>query len=118
MRDLGQTTFCLGLQFEHLPIGIFLHQSTYTRKILKQFNMHNAQAVKSPMDIRSLERDKDIFRKRAENEPLLGPEKPYLFAIGALMFMANQTRPDIAFIVSLLARHSSQPTIRHLSLIH
>ncbi|CAM6102190.1 unnamed protein product [Calypogeia fissa] len=29
------------------------------------------------------------------------------------MYLANQTRPDIAFSVNLLARHSSQPTIRH-----
>ena len=65
------------------------------------------------MEMRSLDRDKDIFRKRSENEPLLGSEKPYLSAIGALMFLANQTRPDIAFAVNLLVRHSSQPTIRH-----
>jgi hypothetical protein len=25
MRDLGQTSFCLGLQFEHLERGILLH---------------------------------------------------------------------------------------------
>lgn len=29
------------------------------------------------------------------------------------MYLANHTRPDIAFSVNLLARHSSQPTIRH-----
>jgi hypothetical protein len=112
-RDMGKTTFCLGLQFEHLPQGVFLHQSTYTRKVIKTFNMHTEKAVKSPMDLRSLDRDKDIFRKRAELEPMLGSEKPYLSAIGALMFLASQTRPDIAFAVNLLARHSSQPTIRH-----
>jgi hypothetical protein len=113
MRDLGQSTFCLGLQFEHLPQGILLHQSTYIRHVLKQFNMHNAKAVRSPMDLRSLDRNKDLFWKRTKNEPLLGCEKSYLSAIGALMFLVNQTRPDIAFAINLLARHSSQPTIRH-----
>jgi hypothetical protein len=48
-----------------------------------------------------------------ENEQILGPKKPYLSAIGALMYLANQTRPDIDFAVSLLARHNSQPTMRH-----
>jgi hypothetical protein len=62
VRDLGQTTFCLGLQFKSLQ-GILLHQSKYTEKLLKQFNMHTAKAVKSPMDIRSIEKKKDIFRK-------------------------------------------------------
>ncbi len=38
---------------------------------------------------------------------------PYLSAIGALMYLANNTRPDIAFAVNLLARFSSSPTRRH-----
>jgi hypothetical protein len=37
MKDLGKTKFCLGLQIEHLPSGIFIHQSTYTEKNLKAF---------------------------------------------------------------------------------
>jgi hypothetical protein len=113
MRDLGQTSFCLGLQFEYLPHGILLHQSAYIQKLLKRFNMHMDKSVKSPIDLRSLDREKDIFRKRSADEPLLGSDKPYLSAIGGLMFLANQTRPDIAFSVNLLARHSAQPTIRH-----
>lgn len=75
--------------------------------------MDNLKPVKSPMDLRSLDRNKDIFRKREDHEPLLGSEVPYLSATGALMFLGTQTRPDIAFFVSLLARHSAQPTIRH-----
>ncbi|GAV76564.1 hypothetical protein CFOL_v3_20037, partial [Cephalotus follicularis] len=33
--------------------------------------------------------------------------------IGALLYLANCTRPDIAFSVNLLARYSSTPTRRH-----
>ena len=29
------------------------------------------------------------------------------------MYLANNTRPDIEFVVNLLARHSAAPTIRH-----
>jgi hypothetical protein len=29
MKDLGRTKFCLGLQLEHLQIGILVHQSAY-----------------------------------------------------------------------------------------
>ena len=32
MKDLGLTTFCLGLQIEHLSNGILLHQSSYIHK--------------------------------------------------------------------------------------
>jgi hypothetical protein len=30
MKDLGKTTYCLGLQLEHTPEGILMHQSNYT----------------------------------------------------------------------------------------
>jgi len=113
MKDIGKPTLCLGLQFDYLPHGILINQATYTKKIIKQFNMHHSKSVSTPMDLRSLDLAKDMFKRRMEHEPILGFEKPYLSAIGALMYLANQTRPDIAFSVNLLARHSSKPTIRH-----
>ena len=53
------------------------------------------------------------FRHCEKDEESLGPEVPYLSAIGALMYLANYTRPDIAFSVNLLVRYSSAPTRRH-----
>jgi hypothetical protein len=44
-----------------------------------------------------------------EDEEILGPEVPYLSAIGALIYLANYTRPDIAFAIDLLARYNSTP---------
>ena len=62
---------------------------------------------------RSLQQDKYPFRPKYEGEEILGPEFPYLSAVGALMYLANYTRPNIAFAVNLLARYSSEPTNRH-----
>ena len=113
MKDLGKTRYCLGLQIEYFSNEIFVHQSTYTEKVLKHFYIDKAHPLNFPMIVRSLEVDKDPFRPKEENEKLLGPEVPYLSAIGALMYLANCTRPDIAFSVNLLARYSSTPTLRH-----
>ncbi|KAL8096581.1 hypothetical protein AgCh_037515 [Apium graveolens] len=113
MKDLGRTRFCLGIQVEHLSSGIFVHQSNYTEKILDRFYMDKAHPLTIPMVVRSLEVEKDPFRLRKQDEETLGPEVPYLSAIGALMYLANNTRPDIAFAVNLLARFSSDPTKRH-----
>ena len=107
MKDLGKTKYCLGIQVEHLSSGIFLHQSTYTEKVLNRFYMDKSHPLTTPMVVRSLEPDKDPFRPREDDEEVLGPEIPYLGAIGALMYLANNTRPDIAFAVNLLARFSS-----------
>ena len=114
MKDLGQTKFCLGLQLEHFRSGIFIYQAAYVQKILEKFNMDKSYPTKTPMVVRSLDIEKDPFRPREEEEEeILGPHVPYLSAIGALMYLANSTRPDIAFAVNLLARHSAAPTKRH-----
>ena len=94
MKDLGKTKYCLGIQVEHLSSGIFLHQSTYTEKVLSRFYMDKSHPLTTPMVVRSLEPDKDPFRPREDDEEVLGPEIPYLGAIGALMYLANDTRPD------------------------
>ena len=113
MKDLGKTRFCLGLQIEHLKNGILVHQETYTEKVAKRFSMDQAHPLSSPMVVRSLDVNKDPFRPREKNEEVLGPEVPYLSAIGALMYLASHTRPDISFAANLLARFSSCPTRRH-----
>ena len=65
------------------------------------------------MVVRSLGLDTDLFRPKMDDEDVLGPEVPYLSAIGALMYLASHTRPDICFAVNLLSRFSSCPTQRH-----
>jgi len=59
---------------------------------------------------RSLDVKRDLFHPHDDDEEIFGPYVPYLSAIGALMNLANCTRPDIAFLVNLLARYSSVPT--------
>jgi hypothetical protein len=113
MKDLGKTKFCLGLQLEHLHEGVFVHQSTYTKRVLEKFNMNECHPLKPPMIVQSLEANKDPFRPKGEDEQDSRPEIAYLSAIGALMYLANCTRPDIAFAVNLLARYSAAPTRRH-----
>ena len=113
MKDLGRTRFFLCLQIEHLNDGIFMHQSTYISKILKRFYMDKAHPLSTPMVVRSLETIKDPFLPKGNDEELLGPEVPYLSAIGALMYLASHTRSDISFSENLLARYSSSPIRRH-----
>jgi hypothetical protein len=111
MKDLGKTKFCLGLQIEYLQTGILVHQYAYVKKVLKKFNMDKAYPQRTLIIIRASEEDKDPFRLKQEGEEVLGAEYPYLSVICALMYLANNTRPDIAFAVNCLARHSATPTI-------
>ena len=113
MKDIGKTRYCLGLQIKYWLNGVLIHQLSYTEKVLKLFYMDKSHPLGSPMIVRSLEVTKDPFRLKEENEELLGPEVPYLSAIGALMYLTNYTRPDIAFSINFLERYNSAPTKRH-----
>jgi hypothetical protein len=75
--------------------------------------MDKAYSVRTPMVVHAFEKDKDPFKLREEGEEVLGQEYPYLSAIGALMYLVNNTRPDIAFAVNCLIRHSAAPTMHH-----
>jgi hypothetical protein len=65
------------------------------------------------MIVHALEKDKDPFKPREEGEEVLGQEYTYLSVIGALMYLINNIRLNIAFIVNCLARHSAAPTIHN-----
>jgi hypothetical protein len=75
--------------------------------------MDKVYPSKTPMAVRALEKETDPFRPRQEGEEVLGSKYPYLSAIGALMYLTNNTRPDITFAVNLLARFSADPTMRN-----
>ena len=75
--------------------------------------MDTLHSISSPMVVRSLVLNKDLFHHKEDNEELLGPEVSYYSVISALMYLENYIRLDIAFFVNLLARYSSAPTQRH-----
>jgi hypothetical protein len=61
----------------------------------------------------ALEKNIDLFRPKQGGEDILGAEYTYLSGIDALIYRANNTRPDIAFVVNCLARRSAAPTMHH-----
>ena len=60
--------------------------------------MDKAYILSSPIMVRSLDVKNDPFRLCEKNEELLGPKVPYLSTIGALIYLANCIRPNIAFL--------------------
>jgi hypothetical protein len=111
MKFLGPTTYCLGLQVHHTPNGIFLHQQAYVQKVLKMFQMDQANPMAAPMIGRSKTND-DPYQPREEEEEVIDKQR-YLTAVGSFTYLTTHTRPDIAFATSILARHNQNPTMRH-----
>ncbi|GJU80997.1 hypothetical protein Tco_1283362 [Tanacetum coccineum] len=89
MKDLGKTKFCLRLQIEHLKNGILVHQNPYIDKLLKRFYMDKSHPLSTPMVVRTLDVEKDPFRPLNDDDEILGPEVPYLSALGALLFLTR-----------------------------
>jgi hypothetical protein len=102
MKDSSRTKFCLGLQLEHLQTSILVHHSTYVYKVLENFNIDKAYLARTPTIVRALENDIDPFRSKGEGEEVLRSEYRYLSVIGVLIYLVNNTRPDIAFIMNCL----------------
>jgi hypothetical protein len=93
-------------------MGILIYQFAYVKKVLEKFNMDKVYPQRTPMIVRALEKDKDPFSPKQEGEDVLGAEYPYLSVIGALMYLTNNTRPNIAFAVNCLVRLS--PTTKDI----
>jgi hypothetical protein len=93
-------------------MGILV-QYVYVQKILEKFNMDKPYSTRTPMVVHALEKDTDPFKLKEEGEEVLGQEYSYLSVIGVLMYLGNNTIPDIAFAVNYLVRHSVAPTMRY-----
>ena len=53
MKDLGKTRYCLGLEIEHCSDEILVHQSNYTKNVLRRFNEDKAKPSSTSM-VRSI----------------------------------------------------------------
>ena len=73
MKDLRKTKKFLGLHIEHFPSRVLVHQSAYTKIILKRFYMDKTHSLSSSMIVRSLDVKNDPFRPCENCEELLGP---------------------------------------------
>ena len=113
MKFLGKTSLCFGLQISHFGNGaMLLHQTAYTRKVLKRFGMHNANSLATARMIGRSRTLQDPYTPASEEEEKVDKAE-YLTAVGALLYLATFTRLDISFAVSTLGRHSQKPTVRH-----
>ena len=52
VKDLGKTKLCLGLELEHKANRIIVHQSAYTKRVLKHFYMDKAYPLSTLMVVR------------------------------------------------------------------
>ena len=113
LRDLGPTSWLLGVEIKRnrSQCILTLSQRQYILDLLERFNLTDCNPVTTPID--------PSVRLSSSMSPQ-SPEEveemrsiPYLQAVGALMYLAIATRPDISYTVGVLARFSKNPGPHH-----
>ncbi len=98
-KDLGFVMWILGINIERtIDGGLAIHQQHFIEETLQRYSMDKCKPVVTPLDPR-------VNLKNAEDgDQEVGPKVHYREAIGSLLYLAQGTRPDIAYAVSRLGQ--------------
>ena len=131
--DLQKT---LGFQIERTQDGgVFMHQQSYIRDVLKRFGMEDCNITETPIDpyIRLCKAGTYNSRTGVSSTATQGENTvansniaqtkkkqkttetkiPYRELIGCLLWISMGTRPDISYAVNQCARYSADPKPEH-----
>ncbi|OWY93524.1 Integrase, catalytic core protein, partial [Phytophthora megakarya] len=113
IKDLGRARFILGIEIDYDMDGktLGISQRAYTESIIKKFGQENAKPSLMPLDP-SLHLIKDDGPQTKEDKAKM-KSRPYRSLIGSLMYLACETRPDIAIVVAKLSRFLENPGEAH-----
>lgn len=104
----SEAEFFVGIQIKrNRELGILkMFQSAYARKILCRFRHDQCAPLSVPAD------PSVKFLKNDANDNV-ECNFPYREAIGSLMFLMVATRPDLAYVVSVLSQFAENPDESH-----
>lgn len=102
LSDLGHLHHYLGIQVEKLENIFCIHQSAYIQKVATSMGLQDAKYSKIPLD-------PGHIKARDNNGALIEKPERYQQLIGALLYIAVNTRPDIAASVTILSQFNKRP---------
>ncbi|GFO29533.1 transposon ty1-lr3 Gag-Pol polyprotein [Plakobranchus ocellatus] len=116
MKDLGPTSWFLGIELKNEKDSISMSQGQYIEKLLQKFKMENSKPKQTACDInvnRTLAGDKQT-KTGQTNENI--QSKHYREIVESLICIMTSTRPDICFIVTKLSQYLSNADELHMIL--
>jgi hypothetical protein len=110
IQYLGNISQFLGLEFitDYINKTIYIHQNKYLDKIKNRFNKENLTPVSTPVEL-GVQLYKNEDKNKANNNTI----NLYQQQIGALIYLAINTRPDISFAINRCARYMANPNTSH-----
>ncbi|KAI3649368.1 hypothetical protein MP228_005777, partial [Amoeboaphelidium protococcarum] len=113
ITDLGPASYFLGLHIERdrQAKTILLHQHRFIAELLEDYQMSLVKPAPTPMDSTVSLSLQDCPQTKEEQE--LMQDIPYQQVVGALLYTACATRPDISAAVGKVCKFSSNPGQKH-----
>jgi len=110
MTHLGPLTNFLGMEIQRdLQTNILLlSQGNYIQTILERHGMASCMTVSTPADPHVR-----LVKTPLEQQTDICYQQRYQVAVGSLMYAMIGTRPDIAYAISTVSQHSSNPGPSH-----
>jgi len=105
IKTLGRLKYFLEIEVAHSKKGIFISQQKYIIDLLKETGKTACKPVSTPVD-------PNIKLGSAEEDNAVNKEM-YQRLMSRLIYLSH-TRPDIAFVVSLVMQFMHQPREAHL----
>lgn len=102
LNDLGNLKHYLGIQVKRSKKVFSICQENYIEKVLRDTGLQDAKVSKIPLDT-------GYLKTRTENT-IMPDSGRYQKLIGALLYIAVNTRPDIAASVTILSQFNKQPS--------
>ena len=110
MTDLGEASFVLGIQIirNRQQRTIALSQASYSRDVVSSHGADAINAADTPVQsgVRLVAAAEDFVATPLDVQR-------YQSAVGALMWAAVCTRPDLSYAVGQLSQHASKPDKSH-----
>jgi len=100
IKEIGDVDFVIGIKFIKHKNGYFINQISYIKELLKKFEMTNEKPLRNLSPV-----------ENAELRQIKFNETRYRSAVGNLLYLGINTRPDILFAVNKAARKSTNPTL-------
>lgn len=110
VKHIGLAKYCLRIEINQKPGEILLSQQRYIGEILKRFSMESCNPVSTPGEVGGQKVERTVAQA---NDGLQNSKVPYRELVGALMYLAIATRPDIAYIASFVAQFNNDYSQKH-----
>ena len=106
MEERGTLHWFLGLRIKREECKVTVDPERYLKTMLERFQMDQCKPSRTPADL-------NLKLQKAQNGDEEVDQRIYRSLVGSLLYLANQTRPDIMFTVNILSRHINAPTNQH-----